>query len=616
MRRFGLFVAGLLVALIASVPAAADFAGDRENCTSGTDIEPDVIIGACTRQIKSGRWKGRDLAICYSNRGRAYFRKDQPDEAIANLSEAIRIDPKYSSAYFHRARAYTAKDDHRRAIADYDQAIKLNPKNAAGYNNRGNSYRSIGAPDRAIADFTAALQIDPEDGLYYKNRGLSYWDKGDLDRAIADFSEAIRIDPKYSAAYFDRAGVHAAKGDHRLAIADYTEAIRYNPKDAGSYNNRGNRFREIGEFDRAVADYTMAMRIAPDDAMLYLNRGLVHRDKGDLERAIADFSEALRHDPAYVKAYVNRGQVYGEKGDLDRARADFNMALAVPQHDDDADEAQESARKALAALDAGRQSEQKNAAPAEHSSASQPDRPAEPANLASPGRRVALVIGNSAYKAVAALPNPRRDADALAAALRRAGFASVTVRLDLGRDQLVQALRAFEEEVENADWAMIYFAGHGLEINGINYLVPVDAKLKADRDVVDEAVSLDRVLSSVENARKLRLVVLDACRDNPFIAQMRRSTASRSIGRGLARIEPEGGTLVAYAAKHGQIALDGAGQNSPFVSALVKHLATPNLEISKLFRLVRDDVLAMTNRRQEPFVYGSLPGEDFFFVRR
>jgi tetratricopeptide (TPR) repeat protein len=514
MRCFGLFVAGLLLALSLSGPAAADFASDREHCTSSTDVEPDVIIGACSRQIKSGRWKGHDLAICYANRGRAYLRKDEPDDAIANFNEAIRNNPKYTAAYFHRARAYTAKGDHHRAIGDYDRAIKLSPKDAALYNNRGNRYRRTGDPDRAIADYTVALQIKPKDPLYYQNRGLSHWDKGDLDRALADFNAA------------------------------------------------------------------------------------------------------LRHDPTYAAAYINRGAIHEEKGDLEGARADYNIVLALPASDGDADDVQGKARKALAALDAGQRSAKENAAPTEQSSASQADQPAAPVKLSSPGRRVALVIGNSAYGAVSALPNPRRDADALAAALRRTGFASVTVRYDLGRDQLVQALRAFEEEVEAADWAMIYFAGHGIEINGINYLVPVDARLKADRDVQDEAVPLDRVLSSIENAKKLRLVVLDACRDNPFVAQMRRSTASRSIGRGLARIEPEGGTLVAYAAKHGQIALDGTSQNSPLVSALVKRLATPNLQINKLFRLVRDDVLAATGKRQEPFVYGSLPGEDFYFVQR
>ena len=119
--------------------------------------------------------------------------------------------------------------------------------------------------------------------------------------------------------------------------------------------------------------------------------------------------------------------------------------------------------------------------------------------------------------------------------------------------------------------------------------------------------------SAVEGARKLRIILLDACRENPFARQMRRTLATRSIGRGLAAVEPEGGTLVAYAAKHGEVALDGDGKNSPFVSAFIKHIATPGVEINKLFRLVRDDVLAATSRKQEPFVYGSLPGEDFFF---
>jgi uncharacterized caspase-like protein len=161
---------------------------------------------------------------------------------------------------------------------------------------------------------------------------------------------------------------------------------------------------------------------------------------------------------------------------------------------------------------------------------------------------------------------------------------------------------------------VIYYAGHGIEMGGRNYLIPVDARLQTDRDVEFEAVPLDQVLSSTEGARKLRLILLDACRENPFARQMRRTVAARAIGRGLARIEPDGGTLVAYAAKDGEVALDGEGQNSPFVTALIRHIATPGVEINKLFRLVRDDVLAATGRKQEPFVYGSLPGEDFYFI--
>ena len=179
---------------------------------------------------------------------------------------------------------------------------------------------------------------------------------------------------------------------------------------------------------------------------------------------------------------------------------------------------------------------------------------------------------------------------------------------------MTKALQSFAAQAVTADWAVIYYAGHGIEVGGTNYLVPVDAALKTDRDVQFEAVPLEQVLASIEGAKKLRLVLLDACRDNPFVRQMTRTLASRSVGRGLAPPpEPDGGTLVAYAAKHGQVALDGEGGNSPFVSALVKRLEMPGLEVSMLFRLVRDDVLAATGRKQEPFVYGSLPGESLFF---
>ena len=219
------------------------------------------------------------------------------------------------------------------------------------------------------------------------------------------------------------------------------------------------------------------------------------------------------------------------------------------------------------------------------------------------------------YANAAKLPNAKSDAEKIAASLKRTGFSTVTLHLDLPRDKLNEALRFFSAEAERADWAVVYYAGHGIEFGGVNYLVPVDARLTSDRDISFEAVALDQVLIAVEGAQKLRLIILDACRDNPFTKSMRRTNATRSLGRGLARIEPEGATLVAYAAKDGQVALDGEGGNSPFVTALTQHLETPGLEINFLFRKVRDDVLAATGRRQEPFVYGSLPAEALYFRR-
>jgi branched-chain amino acid transport system substrate-binding protein len=248
----------------------------------------------------------------------------------------------------------------------------------------------------------------------------------------------------------------------------------------------------------------------------------------------------------------------------------------------------------------------------------QATRPVNPGSALDFGRRVALVIGNSAYQNEALLPNPRRDAAAVADALRRVGFQSVALEVDLGREKLVDALRNFSRLADTADWAVVYFAGHGMEVGGTNYLLPVDAAIGSDRDVAFAAIPLDQVLNATERAQKLRLVILDACRNNPYANRMKRTMASaaRSVSRGLSRVEPDAGTLVIYAAKDGETALDGVGGNSPFTTALVKNLLTPNIEVRRLFDFVRDDVMDMTKKQQTPYTYGSISGrQDFYFLR-
>ena len=226
-------------------------------------------------------------------------------------------------------------------------------------------------------------------------------------------------------------------------------------------------------------------------------------------------------------------------------------------------------------------------------------------------KRVALVLGNAAYQNVAKLPNPVNDGAVIAATLRNAGFDVVDSRQDLPAAETRRTLRDFADRARDADIAVVYYAGHGIEVDGANYLIPVDAKLERDTDVYDEALSLDRVLLAIEPAKKLRLVILDACRDNPFSKNMKRTVASRAIGQGLAKVEPGSpNMLIAYSAKAGSTAADGDGKNSPFTVALSKHLTTPGLDVRRAFGFVRDDVLKTTSNRQEPFVYGSLGGED------
>jgi hypothetical protein len=250
--------------------------------------------------------------------------------------------------------------------------------------------------------------------------------------------------------------------------------------------------------------------------------------------------------------------------------------------------------------------------------------------------RVALVIGNAAYRGNDALKSPRRDAVAVAEALRQTGFA-VQLGTDLDRDGLVKALRRFRDQADHADWALVYFAGHGISVDGTNYVVPIDADLADQRDAEAQSVSYDSLLSAIDGAKTLRLVILDACRSNQFAAGMRRITESdRAVAgndpairlarkdalrgwspRGLATPpEPRPGTLVVYADKEGHVAAgDADDSNSPFTRAFVQQLkSSPERDVRRLFAAVRDDVLTATGQRQEPFTYGSLPAQDFSFA--
>jgi hypothetical protein len=231
------------------------------------------------------------------------------------------------------------------------------------------------------------------------------------------------------------------------------------------------------------------------------------------------------------------------------------------------------------------------------------------ATAAAADRRVALVIGNSAYKNAPSLSNTINDSTAIAALFKSVGFEVVISRNDLGVVDFKRSVREFLITAENADMAVVYYAGHGVEISGTNYLVPVDARLSRDYDVDDEAVSLDRIIWALQSVRRLRLILLDACRDNPFAAKLR-SAGTRATSRGgLAKIEEvSADTLVAYAAKAGSVSYDGDGINSPYATALIRHLGEPGLDIRIVLGRVRDDVVAMTGGRQEPFIYGSLGG--------
>ena len=227
-------------------------------------------------------------------------------------------------------------------------------------------------------------------------------------------------------------------------------------------------------------------------------------------------------------------------------------------------------------------------------------------------KRIAVIIGNGDYQKVPHLPNPPHDADDVAAAFERLGF-TVHKLINARYDDMRRALLQLGREARNSEMAVLYFSGHGMEIGGQNWLIPIDAELRADTDAENEAISLSSVMLQVSTASKLGLVILDACRNNPFAAKMAFSTRTRAVARGLVRTEPNENVLVAYSAKDGTTANDGGGRNSPFTTALLKNIEQPGLEVTFLFRNVRDSVMAATRREQQPFVYGSLSSNAIYF---
>ena len=564
------------------------------------------------------------------------------DRQIAGCSRALAwMKPPNERARIHtlRGMALTNKEQFNRAIEDYDQAIRLDPKYLWSWVNRAEAWYRKGEAARALADLEEAARLDPNNSRVYSVRASTWWLAGDLDRALADYGEAIRLEPNFSVFYNNRALVWRDKGDYDKAIADYDEAIRRDPADVRAYANRGEIWRLKGDLDRALADQDKQVRISPRNPNSYLTRADTFRYRGEFERALADYDRTLALELDSIPAYTGRGLTFERLGNPRRARAEFDKALASRSQNrsDVSKSSLETARARLAALDSGAVQPIIHAPPSKAASPKSVPTPAalvaavatQPAEKR--GRRVALVIGNSAYRSVPPLSNPHNDAEAIATSLRNIGFDTVTLASDVTRERLIDALRTFANEAENSDWAMVYYAGHGIEVGGVNYLVPVDATLAVDRDIEYEAVPLSQVLRATDAAKRIKLVMLDACRDNPFAprqtaapeAVVRTSTAGAPIasrstnGRGLAEVKVAGATLVVFAAKDGQVALDGEGGNSPFAVAVVQRIATPGVEINKVFRLVRDDVMEATAGRQEPYTYGSLPGkEDFFFVAK
>ncbi len=424
-----------------------------------------------------------------------------------------------------------------------------------------------------------------------------------------------------AATFNNRGNSWLEKGDFARALADLNQAVQLGPTQAAFYNNRGSAKREQGDLDGALTDYEQALRLDPRLPSPYVGRGVVWRAKGNFDRAIGDYNQAIALNPNLASAWGGRGLAYESKGDIEKAKRDYNTAISLASGavirggksesflDIAADRFKDIARARLAVLTSP--AALRRQLPLRRRDAAAPD---------DAGRRIALVIGNGAYPQGSTLANPPNDARAVARTLRDIGF-DVAEGIDLDRAGFERTVRDFLAKAAQARTALVFYAGHGVQIDGRNYLVPVDAQIASGEKFTADMTALDTILAGLDDQIRTNIVILDACRDNPLAAKaVADAGASRSLAvrSGLAAPSDLGkggtlgaGTLLAFATAPGEVALDGAGANSPFSTALLRHLATPGLEVQAMLTRVRADVVAVTHNRQVPWSNSSLLGEVF-----
>ncbi|OAF01279.1 peptidase C14, caspase catalytic subunit p20 [Bradyrhizobium centrolobii] len=564
MRRL-LVALCLLAATLWSAPCSAQ-ARSQLGPLCTTDTTPaDQMIDACNKIVALKVFKGPQLATIYFWRAVGWNKKGDYTRVIADAAEAIRLQPS-QAVYNLRGSAYYDKDEYDIAIADFDDALKLGPPSGIIFHNRGNAWRGKGDYAMAIADYDMSIKADPKSAFAFKNRGISKEALGDLDGALADINQAIRLDPSLPQPLIDRTAIWRAKGDLDRAIADGSEAIR------------------------------LAKEKPPTNIMTPPNSVL-------------------------ISGYIHRALAYEAKGDYAHARDDYKATLAIVASDAGSKANQATAKVRLSLVtDASAPIPRDAPASTQQSTPTQQQGNTTPAPSpapASPDKRMALVIGNGAYAHVKALPNPPNDARAVAKSLRDIGF-TVSEGVDLDRAAMQKMTRNFLREAARAQVALVYYAGHGVQVDGRNYLIPVDVELKAGSSMTEAMIDMDTIMAGLDDQVRTNILIFDACRNNPMAQPVASAGTNRGIegASGLAAPMSLGagatlgaGTLIAFATAPGQVALDGEGANSPFSAALSRHIGTPGLEVQQMLTRVRAEVVSTTKNKQVPWSNSSLLGE-------
>jgi Flp pilus assembly protein TadD len=489
----------------------------------------------------------REEKLSINNRGLAY------------LQLALYLDPNHALAKLALADLYEAMKKPELAINVYERVPANSPLRRNAEIQLGIDLDALGRTDEAKKRLDKLIASKPDDLDALLALGNIMRERKQYVACADAYTKGLNLEPNPTrtnwTTYYFRGICYERNKQWANAEADMKKALELYPEQPHVLNYLGYSWIDRGiHLDEAMSMIKRALEQRPDDGYIVGSLGWAFFRLSNFDEAVRNLERATKLKPEDPTLKIQLGDAYWRVERKVDANAQWVQArdLNSSRNTLEPDELADLENK----LSHGMTAAPQNAVLKEQPDNVRPRPAAASAATNAPAvhteRRVALVIGNSSYRNVSWLANPKRDAEAVASALRTLGFQTVALEVNLSREQILNALRSFAIQAEQADWALVYFAGHGIEMSGMNYLIPVDATLAADRDVSLEAVALDQVLNAIDGAKKLRLVLLDACRDNPFLNKMRRTIASRSIGRGLARIEPDPGTLVVYAAKHGE----------------------------------------------------------------
>jgi tetratricopeptide (TPR) repeat protein len=563
-------------------------------------------------------------------------------EAVSAFDKAIALNPSDHVTISYRGYVHLNVKDYAKALKDFDAASKLAPKEASYQAARGDALKSSKAYLLAIAAYSKGIKLAPDQYAAYEGRGLAHFAVQDIDAAIADFDQAIKLNPKASLSFAGRANARYFRNEIDEGLADAENAMSLTPGDEYMLVAAGNGYfakqdfakatelyaeaqaadgtvsratnglaavaLEKGEGDKALILLDTALLQAPEKLGPYALRGHVILAKGRVDEAIGNFEKTLSDNNLDGMAYWGLGLAYAQKGETEKARLNFEESLKPNRL---YAFQQKRAEEAMLALADGK-TDNKQVATQKTTEEPIAKLPVVPFD---PGKRVALVIGNGAYENANPLPNPTRDSAAIAASLKKLGF-EVIEGQDLNLANMQGKLKDFAQKATSADVALFYYAGHGMQVGDKNYLIPTDAKLKEATAVDFELIDVNKsVLQYLGGDERTGIIILDACRDNPLSRSFSRSfgkTRSGTVAQGMAPMSAdEGGLIIAFATAPGDVAEDGDGQNSPFTTALIKHMATPGVELEQMMKRVKKDVYNATEKRQQPWVNSGLRDEIF-----